>query len=82
MSATKTHVIGKPGALKAAMGGQGLSVRALALEAGISTALAGFLRNETTGVSLDRAERVAGALNTPLADLFTHKNGDPIGPPK
>ena len=75
----QTQLRVREGALVPAMQAEGLSVRKLAERADISPALAGFLRQEAMGVSLDRAIRVAGALGRDVNDLFEHKNGDPIG---
>ena len=72
------HVRVRPGALARALALQDMSLSTLAAEAGISKALAGFLKQETTGTSLDKAERIAAALNLPVGELFEHKNGDQI----
>lgn len=73
------HVRVKPGALVRALDDQAVTVRALAVAADISPALAGFLRREECGTSVDRAERIAEALGKDVNDLFEHKNGDRIG---
>lgn len=72
-------VQGIKGALARELDARNISVRELARGADISTALAGFLRNDRNGTSLTRAERIAAFLDLPVGALFAHKNGDPIG---
>lgn len=67
------------GALAREMDTRNISIRTLANQTGISSAMVGFVKAGTRGISLDRAERIAEALDRPVGALFEHKNGDPLG---
>lgn len=80
----------RPAAFRAAKSATGLSIREIAEQAGLRPATVGHLstwahnraaetstgRNGRTG--LNNAEAIAEALGHPVADLFTHTNGDKL----
>lgn len=80
----------RPAAFRTAKSTAGLSIREIAEQAGLRPATVGHLstwahnnatqtragRNGRTG--LHNAEAIAEALGHPVADLFTHTNGDEL----
>ena len=64
--------------IRSARGRRGMSLRALSVEAGVSTGLLSQIERGITDPSLQTLRQVARALNVPLFDLFQAPKPSPV----
>lgn len=79
MPPTDTATVRPTARLAGTVNASRLSYAELAAAVGCSKSLIGQIVADGAATSLYRAEALAAALGVPVAVLFRHKNGDPIG---